>query len=650
MKSHVKISILLLALVSIHFTSRAEIAPDSLFSDNAVLQRNQLVPVWGTATKGEKISVEFAGQKVSTLAMDGGWRVWLKPLKAGGPFTMTIIGSKDDSLALTNILVGDVWLASGQSNMQDPLGPTWWAQPIRNYEKEIAAASYPQIRQFKVPMVLSYHHVSDVEGNWTVCSPKTAGDFSAAGYFFARDLQKDVKVPIGILFSAWGGTVAEAWTSADFLKKMPAFTNALSAMQTVDEAQYPEVLAEWYCTNDIGSSAAPAWSDPSFDAQSWPKMKLPNYFQHAGLPNFNGIVWFRKEIYLPDSWTDKGAMLHLGQIDDQDTTWVNGVRVGGMFSFADFRNYAVPAPVFKPGRNVIAVRVLDTGGLGGIYGKPENMKLEVADDPQIAPVDLSGEWQYHATMALTNLPTVPVDPSSNPNVVTVLYRGMIEPLEPFSFKGVIWYQGESNDDTPKRAFQYRSLLPLMIRDWRNHWGIGDFPFLFVQIAPYRDMTPLIRESQLLTLEQVTNTAIVVLTDAGEADNIHPRNKQIVGARLALAARALAYGEHIEYSGPLYQSMNIEGSKAVLSFTHIGNGLMAKGGALKGFAIAGTDKEFVPAKAEIQGDTVVVSSDKVAEPVAVRYGWSNVPDVNLYNKEGLPASPFRTDIPLTSPTP
>ena len=646
-KSSIKTSVLLSLLVFTNFVLHAGVQPNSFFSDNAVLQRNQRVPVWGTATSGEKVSVEFAGQKVSTVAKDGNWRVWLKPLQAGGPFIMTIAG-EDETVTLTNILVGDVWLASGQSNMQYPMGPSWWSMPMPDWEKQVAAADNPQIRQFFVPMAVSYHHVPDVKGNWTVCSPKTIANYSAVGYFFASELQRDVNVPVGILFSAWGGTVAEAWTSGDSLKKMPAFTDALSAIQGVDQIPYAKVLAGWYSTNDPGTAAMPAWSDPLADSQSWPKMKLPCYFQNAGLPNFNGIVWFRKEINLPDSWTGKNAVLHLGQIDDQDTTWVNGVQVGGMFSFGDMRNYTVPASVLRPGRNVITVRVLDVGGLGGLYGKAESMKLELTDDPHVSPIDLAGDWQYHATTALTNLPPVPPNPASNPNVVTVLYRGMIEPLEPFPFKGVIWYQGESNDNTQKRAIQYRTLFPLMIKDWREHWGLGKFPFLFVQIAPYRDMTPEIRESQLLTLGQVPNTAMAVLTDAGEADNIHPRNKQVVGARLALAARALAYGEPIEYSGPLYKSMKINGNKVVLRFTHVGSGLEAQGGQLKGFTIAGVDKNFVSAEAEIDGDTVVATSDKVANPTAVRYAWSNVPDVNLYNKDGLPASPFRTDVSVADP--
>ena len=450
-------------------------------------------------------------------------------------------------------------------------------------------------------------------------------------------------MPVGILFSSWGGTVAEAWTSAGSLKKMPDFTNALAAMLKVDPTQYSSLLAEWYRANDPGSAAQPAWSDGLLDARGWKTMKLPAYWQRAALTNFNGIVWFRKEIDVPDAWAGKAASLQLDTIDDQDTTWVNGVQVGAMFSFADRRNYRIPATVLKPGRNVITIRVLDTGGLGGICGQAANMKLELPGNASLAAVDLSGDWQYLATTPLAKLPPVPSNPNGNPNVVTVLYNAMIVPLQPFPIKGVIWYQGESNDDSNQRARQYRSLFPLLINDWRQHWGIGKFPFLFVQIAPYSQMTPEIREAQLLTLKKVRDTAMVVITDAGDANNIHPADKQTVGARLALAARAVAYHEQTEYSGPLFQSAKTNGRRVSLRFTHIGGGLVAKGGPLKGFTIAGADKRFVPASAEIVGDRVVVTSDQVNAPVAVRYGWSNVPDVNLYNQAGLPASPFRTDV-------
>ncbi len=622
----------------------AAVAPNSLFSDNAVLQRDVALPVWGTAADGEQVTVEFDGRTASTVAKNGQWQVRLKAHGAGGPYTLRIAGA-DNSVTLTNVLVGDVWLASGQSNMQYLLGANWWATHMTNGEAEKAAASHAQIRQFRVPTVPSFNPIADVKGNWSLFSQPTAPDYSAVAYYFARDLQPAVKVPIGILFSAWGGTIAEAWTSAEALKKMSDFTNALEAIHDTSPEQFAKKLAAFYAQNDPGSAAQPAWSAAALDDRQWATMTLPTYWQRAGLPDFNGIVWFRKEITVPAAAAGQAAILHLDSVDDQDTAWVNGVPVGASHSHMVTRHYPVPAGVLQAGKNVIAVRVLDTGGLGGLCGKADKMNLEILSAAPIPPISLAGEWRYRATTALAKLPPVPANPAGNPNVVTVLYHGMIEPLQPFPFKGVIWYQGESNDDGDgvTRPRQYRTLFPLLIADWRRHWGLGDFPFLFVQIAPYKLMTPEIREAQLLTLKKAPNTAMAVITDAGDANNIHPTDKQTVGARLAVAARALAYGEKIESSGPLYQGVKFKDGQGILRFTHLGGGLVAKGGDLTGFTLCGADKKFVPAHAVIRGQTVVVSSDQVAQPVAVRYGWSNVPDVNLYNQAGLPASPFRTDV-------
>ncbi len=468
MKLFIKASAILLVTLSTTSALHAEVKQNSLFDDNAVLQRDCIVPVWGTARDGEKITVEFAGQKISTVAKDGKWMVRLKPLQAGGPLVMTIVG--DNTITLTNILVGDVWVAGGQSNMERPLGAKAIpdAPAIDNAQAEIAAANYPEIRVFTVPLIMAFNPVADANGQWEVCSPETVPHFSAVGYFFARDLQQTIKVPVGLLCSYWGGSLAAGWTSANSLRKIPGYAGALSEMP-----------------QDSG-----------------------------GTPKFN------------------------------------------------------------------------------------------------AP--------------------------------TVFYNAMIAPLQLFPIKGVIWYQGEAdNFSSPK---QYRTLFPLLIADWRQHWHEGKFPFLFVQIAPNQNLTPEIREAQFLTLQKSPNTAMAVITDAGDAINGHPSHKQVVGERLALAARALAYGEKIEYSGPLFDSIRVENKEAILFFTHIGSGLVAKGGDLKGFTVAGEDKTFVPAHAEIQGDEVIVTSDEVTKPVAVRYGWDNVPDVNLYNKEGLPASPFRTDLP------
>ena len=450
---------LLFSLLLLTFAARAEVKPNSLFADNCVLQRGVRVPVWGTATSGEKITVTFAGQTATTIATNGLWKVWLEPMQADAtPQTLTIQG--DTTCTFTNLLVGDVWVASGQSNMERQLGPRPPQPEIIGWREAAATANFPDIHEFYVPEHLSATPTTDAGGNWVVCSPQTAPDFSAVGFFFARALHQAEKVPVGILFSAWGGTPAEAWTSASALKKMNDFR--------------PQIL----------------WNPP-----------------------------------------------------------------------------------------------------------------------------------YNAAS------------------LAVLYNAMIAPLQSFPIKGVIWYQGESNCD---RGRQYRELFPLLIDDWRQGWGLGDFPFLFVQIAPSKYWTPEIREAQLLTLKKTKNTAMIGTADIGDANDMHPAQKAPVGERLALAARALAYGEKIEYSGPLFKKMKIEGDRAVISFTHTDGGLVANGGELRGFTIASADKKFVPAKAEIKGKTVVVWSDEIKLPAAVRYGWAKAPDVNLFNEEGLPASPFRTD--------
>jgi sialate O-acetylesterase len=617
-------------------TAHAEVKPNSIFSDNAVLQRDIAIPVYGTANEGQKITVEFAGQKVSTVAKDGKWRVILPPMKANAvPQTMTLRGQ--NVVKISNVLIGDVWVASGQSNMERQLGLRPGQKPIENWQAEAAKADYPQIRQYYVPEHLSLTPTADANGKWTVCSPQTAPDFCAVGFFFARDIHHAEKIPIGILFSAWGGTPAEAWASEGALKTMPAFRDMLKTMheQARNPDMYAEQAAQWYSENDPGSTKENDWSQISLATDGWEPVDMPAQFPG----DFDGVIWYRKELDLPESWKDKTAVMHLCAIDDQDTTWVNGVQIGSMDIWNAPRDYHIPSGVLKSGRNVIAIRVLDTGGPGGFFGKAEQMNLESTGDKSIAPVSLAGQWRSRTGVSLAKTPRFPVRANHNPNAPSVLYNAMLAPLQSFPIKGVIWYQGEANSDRPR---QYLDLFPLMIADWRRAWNVGDFPFLYVQIAPYAGMVPEIREAQFLTLAKTSNTAMAVTTDVGDANDIHPARKGPVGARLALAARALAYGEKIEYSGPLYHSMKVVGNKALISFTHVGGGLVAKDGDLKGFTIAGADKKFVPAKVEIKGNTVEVWSDQIASPTAVRYGWANVPDVNLFNREGLPASPFRTD--------
>jgi sialate O-acetylesterase len=408
-------------------------------------------------------------------------------------------------------------------------------------------------------------------------------------------------------------------------------------------------MANWWRQNDPGTAGALTWSDPDLDTSTWKIMSLPKNFEEAGLPDFDGLVWFRKELRLPESWAGKALTLSLGPIDDRDTTWFNGVEVGHMDNWSDKRVYKIPAGVVKAGRNEIAVRVLDTAGVGGIYGDPSEMRLE-RNDGQDKPISLAGDWRYRPSTPLSRLSSPPQKFGTNPNVVTVLYNGMIAPLTPFAIKGAIWYQGESNVG---RAEQYRRLLPALIRDWRARFGVGEFPFFVVQLAnfyptkaePAQSAWAELREAQWLATRAVPHAAVASAIDIGLADDIHPKNKAEVGRRLALDALKNVYGKDVEDSGPVYRGMERQGNAIRLRFDHVVGGLIAKGGVkLQGFAIAGADGHFVWADAEIDGDSVVVSSPRVEQPTAVRYAWADNPVCNLTNKSGLPALPFRTDGP------
>ena len=640
-----QIILLLLALACMNSRMHADVIPNPLFTDNAVLQQGIKAPIWGTADPGERVTVEFAGQTVSTTASaEGKWLVHLSPLKAGGPRILTISGR--NKIVLTNILAGEVWLCSGQSNMERQLGLRAGQQPITDWKQEVAAANYPEIRHFGATQTKAFAPAQTVKGSWTVCSPETVTNFTAIGYFFGRDLYRARQVPIGLIHSSWGGTPAEAWTGEAALRTQPDWTEALAQVKLLatdpvgTQREIQKQLEAWYQAKDPGSAASPPWSATDLDTRLWKAMTLPTYWENAGYPDFDGTFWFRRTVDLPEDWNGSNAELHLGAVDDNDTTWVNGVEVGATIGYNLPRVYRVPAGVLKRSTNVIAVRVLDTGGNGGLYGGDDPMRLVVNAGGKTNSISLAGEWLCRQGVSLANVGWPPTDYSQSPNAPTVLYNGMIAPLLPYAIRGVIWYQGESNVG---RERQYRTLFPTMIADWRHAWGEGDFPFLFVQIAPYHGNSPEIREAQLLSWQNTTNTAMAVTIDCGDANDIHPPRKQPMGARLALAARAIAYGEKLEYSGPVFQSMKIEGSEVVLRFTHPGGGLVAKDGPLKGFTIAGADKIFHPAQAEIRGQTIVVASDVVSRPVAVRYGWANVPEGNLFNRAGLPASPFRTDV-------
>ncbi len=643
-----RISIVLALLFTVlSNTVFATVKLPKLVGDNMVLQREIKIPIWGWADVGEKVSVNFLGSKYQTkTGKDGKWKLELKAVPAGGPYEMIIQGK--NTISLRNILIGDVWIASGQSNMEWPL-----IANVNNYKKEIADANYPNIRLFMVQKAVASHPKEDVVSNgWVECSTETIPNFSAVAYFFGRDLQKEIKVPIGLISSNWGGTPAESWTDLESIKHFPRYRVEAENLSTnkTDVADilsaYKNDLAIWSKTSgkDRGyQEDGKTWADFDLDVSNWSSMSLPgNWEQENILPNYDGIVWFRKEINLTNDEVSKSITLHLSKIDDEDITYFNGIKIGETIGHEALRTYVVPKNLLKAGRNVITIRVNDTGGGGGIYGNAEDLFMEIGS----AQKTLAGNWNYKTAVDATNMPKYPL--SREPQYVpTTLYNAMIAPLIPYGIKGAIWYQGESNAD---RSFEYGTLFPDMIRGWRAKWGC-DFPFLFVQLANFMHDKPTpsdyewaeLREAQTKAL-QLPNTAMALAIDIGNPDDIHPKNKQDVGKRLVLSALKVAYNKEVVFSGPQFKSLEIKGNEIIISFTNLGSGLELRDayGYAKGFAIAGTDQKYVWAKGYQKDNTIVLYNDEIQSPVSVRYDWSNNPDGNIYNKEGLPLLPFRTD--------
>jgi sialate O-acetylesterase len=621
----------------------ADVRLPRLLSDGMVLQRDAKVNVRGWADPGENVRVEFRNRiyRAST-GRDGKWTITLPALEAGGPDSMRIAGN--NSIVLHDVYVGDVWIASGQSNMELPM-----ARVRDLYANEIANSDNSMIRHFEVPDRYNFKHPEDdlTGGAWEPANPRTVHAFTAVGYFFARELYERYRVPIGLINASLGGSPVEAWMSEQALAEFPR--HLAVAKEFRNDALIREITAsdtkrneDWYALLDARDQGlkGKTWADPAHDVSSWPAMILPSFWDEAGLGSVNGAAWFRREITLPAALAGKPARLDMGRIVDADMTYVNGTLVGNVTYQYPPRKYEVPAGLLKAGRNVIAVRVISNIGRAGfIRDKPYKLAIDGTE------IDLRGEWRYRlgATME-------PLQPQTFIRWKPLgLYNAMIAPLLDHRVKGVIWYQGESNTRAPE---EYAETFSALIKDWRRQWKQGEFPFLYVQLAnfmeapehPVESQYAELREAQLKTL-RAPKTAMAVAIDLGEWNDIHPLNKKDVSTRLALAARKIAYGEkNIVHSGPIYRSMKIRKGKVILSFTHIGGGLIARdGGELKEFAICGRDGKFVWARARIEGDKVVVWNDSISDPVAVRYAWADNPQgANLYNKEGLPASPFRTD--------
>ena len=623
-----------------------------LFTDNMVLQQKQDIPIWGKADAGGEVTISLNNQqKKAIVDADGDWKVSLSPVPVGGPYELVING--EETRTIKNVMVGEVWICSGQSNME--MAVDMEGSSVYNSKEEVDNANYPNIRLLMVDKTMGETPHENFESNgWKECSSATISNFSAVAYFFGRHLQGELNVPIGLIESAWGGTVVEAWTSGESLKKIQELKASVEFLEiderTDDEkvAAIKKKLDEWPDKIELilkeKGTFDHGFQKPGYNTDKWKTMELPTTWEETGL-EYNGVVWFSKNVNVPESWKGEDLVLSLGKINDYDITWFNGERVGRGTDVSEQRVYKIPGSLVKTGENKIRVQVLDVGNNGGLYGPAKAMKLTNNDKS----ISLVGAWKYKIDPIKIDVKKLPIKPTANfgANRPTVLYNGMINPLLPYGIKGAIWYQGESNAE---RAYQYRTLFKTLINDWRSAWDIGDFPFLFVQLANFKDtkLQPAdnswaeLREAQTMALE-LPNTGMAVTIDIGDAIDIHPKNKQDVGKRLALNALAKVYGKDIPYSGPIYNSMEVEGSKIRLKFSNTNAGLKIKGSKnLKGFAIAGADKKFVWATAKIEGDEVVVSNSKIKKPVAVRYAWATNPVCNLYNGADLPASPFRTD--------
>lgn len=632
-----KNSLFILLLFSLIAT--ANVRMPLLFSDGMVVQRNKPIPVWGWADANEKVEVHFNKQtKTITADVTGKWMVKLNAEKAGGPFELSIVGK--NKIVITNVLVGEVWICSGQSNMEFQVSKTM------NSEKEINDSNYPMIRHFGVAQDLSGFPKEDLKvGKWAVCNKENVGDFTAVGYFFAKKIHAELKIPIGIINTSWGGTNVETWTSREAFENSSEFKDMIANVPQVDidslsKSQIRLITdkIEKIQGSKVSTKEESLFKELNFDDGKWPEMKAPELWESQQLNNLDGTVWMRKSINATKEDANKKALLELAKIDDQDFTYINGILIGTTNNYAKKRIYQIPEGLLKEGKNVIAIKIIDNTGGGGIYGDQSDLKLTL----QNSVIPLSGQWKFNVVQVKSE-----VSPNSYPSL---LYNAMIHPLIPYAFQGVLWYQGEAN---VTRAKQYQIAFPLMIKDWRAQWKQGDFPFYFVQLSTFDEFGgnsktgsnwAELREAQTKTLS-LSNTGMAVTTDIGNAKDIHPTNKQDVGKRLAAIALNTIYGKKMIFSGPSFKSQEIKGNQIILTFDNIGSGLITpdQNGILKGFEIAGADKIFYPAKAIIKNNKIIVSSEKVPNPTAVHYGWADDDtEINLFNKEKFPASPFRTD--------
>ena len=631
----------LIAASAANNTSLPFVSP--MFGDNMVLQRGKPVRFWGWSKAGESVRVEMGGHTATAVTGPGGrWQVEMEAPTPGGPYTVKITGP-EQSVMLHEVLVGDVWLCGGQSNMQLGLART------RNGADEIKAADHPEIRLFTVQQRVAYSPAAVPQGSWKICSTQTAGEgegFSAVAYFFGRKLHDELHVPIGLIVDCVGGSPAESWMSPESLHPSKDFDAPLAEIERLHAKGGPEYgsfFMHWLDEYDVGLKGN-TWASANLDDSGWKTVQIPGGFQELGVADVPSVCWFRKELTLPDPLPAGKATIFLGSIEKMDTTYINGQWVGASSWVENPRAYKIKDGVLKPGRNVLAIRVFKMKPQGGFLAKPDGLRL-VLGDKSVIP--LAGEWKGALSVDARPPHPMPLTFENYPTMPIVLYEGMLQPVAPLSIRGAIWYQGEANFE---RAHQYRTLLPALIDDWRKLFRQGDFPFYIVSLPafmqhrdqPGDDAWAELREAQALTARTVKNSALAVTVDTGDPDNIHPKDKKVVGERLALCALANEYGKKIPCAGPTFVSVTHLPGALKFRFDHTDGGLVVKGDKLEEFSIAGKDRKWHWADAKVEGDSVIVSSPVVSDPQEARYAWQANPAATLFNGIGLPAVPFRTD--------
>jgi len=638
---------MILTTIFIAFNASAQLLLPSIFSDDMVLQRNMKIPVWGKSSPETKITVSFHGQKkVASTDKEGNWKIFLSPIPADSNPQEMSIESDDDKIILKNILVGEVWLCSGQSNMQSPL------KNANEAKKYISEARDCRIRYFQTDRYnFKPYECDNCSGEWKVCTTNSVKNVTAVGYFFGLDLLQKLNVPVGLIQIDFGGTIVESWMKADDLQKWSVYTNELANLAKYKNHQkfkyYRKKEKEVWIDKlkKVDPGFKNEWMNPDINVSNWVKIKLPRAWDTKYLKGHKGMVWYQKKINIPADWNDKDINVNLSTIFGYDVVWLNGKMIGMTLDYFPSlwaRVYKISGGNFKTGENTIVICNISSSGRGGPCGTKPTMRIYQKENRRKV-IKLTGEWLCKKGYSGADFPKIPLSYTVVQNTLSVHYNSRIHSIIPFAIRGVIWYQGESNRHNSE---SYKDLFSTMIKSWRDEWEEGDFPFYFVQIAPYNYgkmyNSAFLQEAQLKTLE-VTNTGMAVTMDIGNIKNIHPKNKKDVGHRLALWALAKNYGfTNIVYSGPLYKNFKIDGNKIIISFDYA-KGLKTKDGKpLSYFEIAGKDRKFYPAIAEIINDKILVSSDKVNNPIAVRFAWSNTAEPNLCNAAGLPASPFRTD--------